>query len=102
MFSFFVVTILFLAILDTFTPYDAKNSIIRVVVIGFMTMGLVTFFRLVLLEKIALSPKFLSKWLILLACMLVFSTGVGLVAPKFNPQWPDPVPYVQSFSQHSG
>ncbi len=33
MFSFFVVTILFLAILDTFTPYDAKNSIIRVVVL---------------------------------------------------------------------
>ncbi len=66
-----------------------------------MTMGLVTFFRLVLLEKIALSPKFLSKWLTLLACMLVFSTGVGLVAPKFTPQWPDPVPFVQSFSQQA-
>ena len=47
MFSFFVMTILFLAILDTFTSYDAKNSIIRVTVLGFMTMGLVTFFRLV-------------------------------------------------------
>ena len=64
-------------------------------------MGLVTFFRLVLLEKIALSSRFLSKWLSLLACMLVFSTGIGLVAPKFNPQWPDPVPFVQSFSQHA-
>ena len=101
MFSFFIVTILFLAILDTFMPYNAKSSIIRVVVIGFMTMGMVTFFRLILIEKIVLSSRFLSKWMTLLVCMLVFSTGVGLVAPKFNPQWPDPMPYVQSFSQQA-
>ena len=101
MFSFFVVTVLFLAILDTFTPYDAKNSIIRVVIVGFMTMGMVTFFRLVLIEKITLSSRVLSKWLTPFACMLVFSIGVGLVAPKFNPQWPDPMPFVQSFSQQA-
>ena len=101
MFSFFVVTVLFLAILDTFTPYDAKTSIIRVVIVGFMTMGLATFFRLVLIEKIALSSRVLSKWLTLFACMLVFSIGIGLVAPKFTPQWPDPMPFVQSFSQQA-
>ena len=94
-------TILFLAILDTFTSYDAKNSIIRVTVLGFMTMGLVTFFRLGLLKKTPVPVKFLSKWSVLLVCMLVFSTGIGLVAPKLNPQWPDPVPYVQSFSMHT-
>ena len=101
LFSFFMMTILFLAVLDTFTPYDAKNSIIRVTVLGFLTMGLVHFYRFVPLEKILLPTRLFMKWLIPLVCLLVLSTSVGLVAPKLNPQWPDPVPYLQSFSQHA-
>ena len=36
-----------------------------------------------------------------LVCMLAFSACFGMVAPKFNPQWPDPVPFIQSFSEHA-
>ena len=101
MFSFFVVTILFLAILDTFTRYDAEMVIIRVVLFGFMTMGMVTLFQLVLLEKISLSPRLFGIWMAPLVLTLAFSAFFGMAAPKFDPQWPDPVPFIQSFSEQA-
>jgi transglutaminase-like putative cysteine protease len=101
MFPFFVVTILFLAVLDTFTPYDAKMIIIRVVIVGFMTMGLVTLFRLVQLEKVSLSSRLFGVWMVPLVLMLACSAFFGMTAPKFDPQWPDPVPFLQSFSEHA-
>jgi hypothetical protein len=101
MFLFFVITVLFLAVLDTFTPYDAGMAMIRVVVLGFATMGMVVIFRLVVLEKLSLSPQLLGKCLIPLAIMVACSTSLGIITPKFAPQWPDPVPFIQSFSPHA-
>ena len=39
-FIFFFMTILFITVLDTFTPYDASNAVVRTIVIGFLIWGL--------------------------------------------------------------
>lgn len=98
LFLFFLLTIVFLAVLDTFTPYDADGSIVRVVIIGFAVLGLLAFFRLFEQERLTVSIDGLRRWLIPLTIMLLFSGTIGFAAPKLNPQWPDPVPFIISYS----
>lgn len=38
-FVFFFMTLVYITVLDTFTPYDATHAIVRTVVIGFAVMG---------------------------------------------------------------
>ena len=38
LFLFFVMTILYMTVLDTFTPYDASIAIVRAVIIGFFSI----------------------------------------------------------------
>ena len=100
-FLFFLLTIVFLAVLDTFTPYDADGPIIRVVIIGFAVLGLLAFFRLFKQERLSVSIDGLRRWLIPLTIMVLFSGTIGFAAPKLNPQWPDPVPFITSYSMKS-
>ncbi|MGE8081316.1 DUF4129 domain-containing transglutaminase family protein [Peribacillus loiseleuriae] len=101
LFLFFLLTTVFLAVLDTFTPYDADGPIIRVVIIGFAVLGLLAFFRLFEQEKLSVSSRGLRSWLMPLTIMVLFSGTIGFAAPKLKPQWPDPVPYITSYSNKS-
>lgn len=46
-FIFFFMTLVYITVLDTFTPYIAKFAIVRTVVAGFAVMGMLTFYRIV-------------------------------------------------------
>ena len=37
-----------------------------------------------------------------LAFMIAFSVFVGIIAPKFEPIWPDPVPYLKAAGDKGG
>ncbi|WP_051405163.1 transglutaminase TgpA family protein [Bacillus cihuensis] len=100
-FLFFLLTIVFLALLDTFTPYDADTSIIRVMIIGLVVLGLLAYFRLFEHEKLAVSMDGLRRWLIPLSIMVLASGTIGFAAPKLQPQWPDPVPFITSYANKS-
>lgn len=102
-FMFFLVTILYVTIIDTFTPYDATWAIIRTVIVGFFLLGLLRFIKLQEEERIhAQSGKFPVPWAAALVVILLFSIGAGLVAPKAKAQWPDPVPFLRSTAQKYG
>lgn len=101
-FLFFFITLVYITVLDTFTPYDAQYAIIRTIAIGFFTMGILHLYRVLDKEKIGWKLHFSKKWLITLAAMISFSVLIGYAAPKAKPIWPDPVPYLKSYSQNSG
>lgn len=98
-FVFFFMTLLYITVLDTFTPYEAQFAIVRTIVIGFALMGILTFYRILDREKLQMPAAFARKWLIPLVGMVCVSIIIGYAAPKASPIWPDPVPYIKSYSQ---
>jgi len=91
-FGFYILTIVYLGILDTFTRYDAGDAIVRTIIIGFIMLGSLQMFRLKEREGV----KVRSYWLLTLSAMVALSIFVGFQAPMAGPQWPDPVPFIKS------
>ncbi|UGB31253.1 transglutaminase domain-containing protein [Metabacillus sp. B2-18] len=93
-FFFFVLTLLYITVLDTFTPYDASYAIVRVVLIGFFMLGLLYFDRLKKLENLKMKKLASLRWIMPLLAFIMLSMILAILAPKASPQWPDPVPYI--------
>lgn len=96
---FFIMTLIYVTVLDTFTVYDASAAIIRTVIIGFLLMGILTFLRVVEKERIAMPPARanMKGWILPFVFLIAASTFFAYVIPKSDPRWPDPVPYIESF-----
>jgi transglutaminase-like putative cysteine protease len=101
-FLFFIVTLIYITVLDTFTPYSAKEAIIRAIVTGFAAMGILTLNRILAKENVGRDFSFSRKWLTILSCLIVLSVSIGFVTPKAEPIWPDPVPFIKSLNDKSG
>ncbi|MCA1066560.1 transglutaminase domain-containing protein [Rossellomorea sp. AcN35-11] len=99
---FYVMTVTYICLIDTFTIYEGNRAIIRIVVFGFLLMGLLALERLVQKENLRGSRMSRHRWIVPLAVMLGVSSVVAFAAPKADPIWPDPVPYLQSFSEGAG
>lgn len=97
---FFVLTIIYITVIDTFSPYDAKTAIIRTVFIGFFMLGILQFERLKD-KELSKHVNIGKKWAIPLAIFILFSTFIGYVSPKASPQWPDPVPFLKGYGQEN-
>lgn len=94
---FLILTITYVAVLDTFSPYDASFAIVRLAVLGFFMLGFLYLERMALSENI--QPNFSAywKWIVPLFGMILASSIIGWLAPKAAPQWPDPVPYIVKY-----
>ena len=101
-FIFFLMTVVYITVLDTFTTFKGDGAIIRTVVAGFTVMGILTYLRLLEEGKISSGKTLARKWMLPLAGMVILSAVVGLTAPKAAPIWPDPVPFLKSFNENSG
>ncbi|MEC2075138.1 transglutaminase TgpA family protein [Metabacillus fastidiosus] len=97
---FFLITIIYITVLDTFTPYDATFAIIRIVLIGFFMIGLLSFDRLKEMERLKVGRFVSFRWILPLFFFIASSIVIGLLAPKSAPQWPDPVPYFKAYGQN--
>lgn len=100
-FIFFFMTLVYITVLDTFTPYNAEMAIIRTVICGFLMMGILAFYRQLEKEDIEAKTSKLSKWMIPLSGLVLMSSLIAFAAPKADPIWPDPVPYITSFNEDS-
>ncbi|NRD77667.1 DUF4129 domain-containing protein [Bacillus sp. BRMEA1] len=100
-FLFFFLTLIYITVLDTFTPYSAKAAVVRTVIAGFAVMGMLTYNRMMRDGKAGNPASFLRKWIVPLAVMLSISVSVGVIAPKAAPIWPDPVPYIKAIGHKS-
>jgi len=80
-FPFFLLTTVYITVLDTFTAYDASWAIVRTVLSGFLMMGILTLQRLRKNGKIDFQTKTTRKWLLSLLIMIVLPIGFSL--PKY-------------------
>lgn len=100
-FLFVILTIIYVAVLDTFTLYDATFAIIRTFIISLIALSMANFSRD--LEKEAISFQWIKRapiWLFPLVLTIIFSVTIGIVSPKPSPQWADPVPFIQSAAEN--
>ncbi|MDM5219905.1 DUF4129 domain-containing transglutaminase family protein [Peribacillus sp. NJ11] len=97
-FFFFMLTVIFISVLDTFTPYVGDKAMVRIIIIGFLMLGLLSLLRLTIQERIRFPMTAINKWILMLTGMILVSVLVGFGAPKLSPQWADPVPYITSYS----
>ncbi|HJV18073.1 MAG TPA: transglutaminaseTgpA domain-containing protein [Bacillales bacterium] len=95
-FVFFLMTLVYITVLDAFTPYSAKTAIIRTVICGFAMMGMLTYYRILGKRDVKKETSDTKKWMIPLSGMLLLSVLIGYAAPKAAPIWPDPVSYFKS------
>lgn len=96
-FVFFILTVIIIGILDTFTPYDGSAAIVRVFVIG---LGVSAFLFLFKLHENQKQVRYIG--IAFTAALLLLSVSLAIVLPKAGPLWPDPVPYFYSTNPQSG
>lgn len=95
-FIFFLMTVMYITVLDTFTPYHGEWPIVRTIFIGFALLGVLSFKRLAEQNRLAISKNNWIRWTVPLAIIICGCTLFALVAPKANAIWPDPVPYIKA------
>ncbi|PLT27518.1 DUF4129 domain-containing transglutaminase family protein [Peribacillus deserti] len=98
MLLFFLVSVIYITVLDTFTAYHADSAIIRLIVIGFAVLGIQTYYRTIDTEKITYSSSAVTRWMLPLGLLIACSVLLGFSGPKEDPIWPDPVPFIKSYS----
>lgn len=102
-FIFIMLTFIYLLLLDTFTLYDGRLSIIRLFFIAFIALGLTHMLK-VLAESsfTSLSRSKIFGWIFSIVMIVLVSASLGYFAPKYDPQWPDPVPLIMNYTSENG
>ncbi|RAK14095.1 transglutaminase superfamily protein [Anoxybacillus vitaminiphilus] len=95
LFLFYALTVGYVAVLDTFTAYQGKAAMIRLVVLGFLLLSWLHYERLVEKEKLLSGNRTWWKPFVFFASV---SLLISYTAPKLQPQWPDPVPFIKSYA----
>lgn len=101
---FVVMTIGYLAVLDTFTPYDARLAVLRAVTGGFLLLAMVRYKDLIQHTEdhtIQKDGKRAWKWGLASLAFIILSVSVAYAAPKFGPSWPNPIPFLKGTAQGS-
>lgn len=98
-FLFYIMSVIFISILDTFTTYNGDWAIVRLFVIGFILIGSLSFKRLIQQEQLSISGKQYRRWIVPLIFFIVISGVIGFLLPKPIAQWADPVPFIISYSE---
>jgi transglutaminase-like putative cysteine protease len=88
---FLVMTFIYVAVLDTFTPFSGTGAIVRLVGAGFFLLSWLHYERL----PAAKQP---AKWLVMGVVAVGAALLCGYAGPKLAPQWPDPVAFIKSYA----
>ncbi|MFP3917039.1 transglutaminaseTgpA domain-containing protein [Lysinibacillus telephonicus] len=95
-FYFIVLTVFFIATLDTFTEYDGSNAIIKIVLLGLMMTSILFIKRLLSQSNVHIAWFKYIKLVMPIVFLIGLSGIVAILLPKSPPQWPDPVPFIKS------
>lgn len=101
-FLFYLLTVVFVAVLDTFSPYTGNIAIVRIMVIGLLLAGLLHLARWTERHRIELPGNKIAAYVIPLFLAIIAATALALYLPKSGPVWPDPIPFITSFSEQAG
>ncbi|MBB4826700.1 transglutaminase-like putative cysteine protease [Sporosarcina luteola] len=96
---FYVMTVVFIAFIDTFSPYSAENAIFRIMVSGLLLVGLLYISRLSEKHHRTLKTGVYAAISLPLLFVVVASSAFASIIPEKDPVWPDPVPFLKSVVQ---
>lgn len=101
-FLFFFMTVVFIAALDTFSPYVGDGSILRVMILGLLLSGLLKVAKILDQNRLSVTSEKYGSLVFPLIIIVVISGSIGYFLPKANPVWDDPVPFIRSFAEGTG
>jgi transglutaminase-like putative cysteine protease len=101
-FLFFFMTVVFIAALDTFSPYVGDDSILRVMILGLLLSGLLKVAKILEQNHLPVTSEKYGSLVVPLIIIVAFSGSIGYILPKADPVWKDPVPFLQSFAEGAG
>lgn len=96
-FYFFVLTVFFISTLDTFTTYDGKAAIVKVVLLGLVMTALLYMKRLITQTGTTFAFSKYIRYILPMTITIVVVGFIAVLLPKAAPQWPDPVPYIKIY-----
>lgn len=97
-----ILTITYLSVLDTFFLFDGRAPLIKSLAYGFILLAVVNLQRLEKMTRRSLFQLKLLPWFLCTLAIVLILTTVGIYAPKAEPQWPDPVSFLQAMKGGSG
>ena len=101
-FLFILLTMIYLSIIDTFTAYDASWAMIRSFVYSFIALGYSNLFKQTFDQPVKVQSKRGNlAWKLPVFVIVLAVSLLSYALPKFAPQWPDPIPFIQSMSDHA-
>ncbi|PFJ75773.1 protease, partial [Bacillus cereus] len=92
---FLILTIIYIITFHNLHLYNANYAIIRTVVIGFFMLSLLQIERIKEMEHLQNYTRVISKLLRPLTIFIVLSATIAYFAPKFGPQWPNPMDFLK-------
>lgn len=92
---FLALTIIYITTFHNVHLYNANYAIIRTVVIGFFMLSLLQIERIKEIEHLQNYARVISKLLRPLTIFIVLSATIAYFAPKFGPQWPNPMNFLK-------
>ena len=92
---FLILTIIYITVFHNLHLYNANYAIIRTVVIGFFMLSLLRIERIKEMEHLQNYAREISKLLRPLTIFIVLSATIAYFAPKFGPQWPNPMDFLK-------
>lgn len=96
---FVLATIVYLALINTFTDYQAEVAMVRTFIISFMALGMANILKTADQELIRFVQWRGALQLLIPLILIIFvSVSVGLATPTYKPQWPDPVPLIKDIA----
>ncbi|TPV46953.1 transglutaminase TgpA family protein [Bacillus dicomae] len=92
---FLILTIIYITVFHNLHLYNANYAIIRTVVIGFFMLSFLRIERIKEMEHLQNYAREISKLLRPLTIFIVLSATIAYFAPKFGPQWPNPMDFLK-------
>lgn len=99
---FVIITITYVALLDTFTAYVGSGAIVRLIIVGLSIVGFVHMERIKEREGVYKNNRLLLGWGLPLIAFILLSATAGYLSPKAAPIWPHPVPFLTGIGNGEG
>ena len=93
---FLLLSIFFIAVLDTFSDYDGSAAIVKVMLLGLIMTASLFLKRHIVTMGVQLEWHRYLLYMMPILLLIGISGIVAIILPKATPQWPDPVPYVKT------
>lgn len=93
-----LLSVFYLAVLDSFTPFEGKVAIVRTFCYGFVMLVFSRLDQLLRREQVSDRLSY-SRWFSAGLAFILLAVSIGVVAPKSEASWPNPASFITSYDE---